>query len=214
MSHHRLSTIVFTFLSVLAYFITPSASAASTDHFVTTWKTDNVGTSGDTSITIPTSGTGYAYQVDWNNDGDFLDPDEATINNGSITHNFGSAGTYTIRIKGTFSRIYFNNGGDKEKIISLDQWGTGQWASMEVAFFGTPNLLVPANDTPDLSQLTSLANMFRDATVANPDTSHWNLSAVTSIKALFYGASSATPNTVHWDTSNISDMSYAFLSAT
>jgi len=195
MSHHRLSTIVFTFLSVLAYFITPSASAASTDHFVTTWKTDNVGTSGDTSITIPTSGTGYAYQVDWNNDGDFLDPDEATINNGSITHNFGSAGTYTIRIKGTFSRIYFNNGGDKEKITSLDQWGTGQWTSMKKSFFGALNLQVQASDAPVLSQVESLSYMFRGAEKANPNTSIWNTSAITDMSYMFYGAILAKPQT-------------------
>ncbi len=37
--------------------------------FITTWKTDNPDTSNSTSITIPTTGTGYNYDVDWNNDG-------------------------------------------------------------------------------------------------------------------------------------------------
>jgi len=90
--------------------------------FVTTWKTNNSGTSNTTSITIPTTGTGYLYQVDWNNDGDFLDTDETTLNTGNVTHSFGVAGTYTIRIRGSFPRIYFNNAGDKLKLLSVEQW--------------------------------------------------------------------------------------------
>jgi hypothetical protein len=95
---------------------------SSTDDFVTTWKTNNSGTSNTTSITIPTTGTGYLYQVDWNNDGDFLDTDETTLNTGNVTHNFGVAGTYTIRIRGSFPRIYFNNVGDKSKLLFIEQW--------------------------------------------------------------------------------------------
>ncbi len=71
------------------------ANDAPSDDFVTTWKTDNAGISNSTSITIPTTGTGYNYDVDWNNDGTF---DEFGIT-GSATHDFGVAGTYTIRIQ-------------------------------------------------------------------------------------------------------------------
>lgn len=63
--------------------------------FITTWKTDNAGTSNSTSITIPTTGAGYNYDVDWNNDGIF---DEFGLT-GSVTHDFGVAGTYTIQIQ-------------------------------------------------------------------------------------------------------------------
>lgn len=90
------------------------------DYFVTTWKTDNLGVSNDTSIQIPTIGGGYFYDVDWDNDDIF---DEFGIT-GSITHDFGTIGVYTIQIRGDFPRIYFNNSGDKSKILSIDQWGT------------------------------------------------------------------------------------------
>lgn len=33
--------------------------------FITTWKTDNPGTSDDNQVTIPTDGGGYNYTVDW-----------------------------------------------------------------------------------------------------------------------------------------------------
>jgi len=206
----RFSRFFFALSLVFSCLFSISANAASTDHFVTTWKTDNVGTSGDTSITIPTSGTGYAYQVDWNNDGDFLDPDEATINNGSITHNFGSVDTYTIRIKGDFPRIYFNNGGDKLKIISLEQWGTGQWTSMLYAFAGAQNLMTPATDAPDLSAANNLGYMFSQATLANPNTRNWNTSTITGMYGLFQKADNANPDTSNWNTENVTTMGAMF----
>ncbi len=113
-----------------------SILAAPADDFVITVKTDNYGASSDTQFTIPTTGTGYNYNVDCNNDGS----NDATAQTGDYTCNYASAGTYTIRIKdnsgiGTgFPRIYFNNTGDKEKLLTIEQWGTGQWTSMYRAF--------------------------------------------------------------------------------
>ena len=88
--------------------------------FIITWKTDKPGISGNTSIRIPTTGSGYNYEVDWNNDGVF---DQVGIT-GSVTHDFGKAGTYTILIQGAFPRIYFNKEGDLNKIQSIDRWGS------------------------------------------------------------------------------------------
>ena len=100
------------------------------DAFITTWKTDNPGTSGPTSITIPTfSGETYNFDVDWDNDGIF---DTVGVT-GDITHDFGVADTFTIRIQGTFPRIFFNFTGDRKKILSVDQWGNIAWTSMASA---------------------------------------------------------------------------------
>ena len=113
--------------------------------FVTTWRTDSSGTSNSTSITIPTfTGETYNYDVDWDNDGTF---DEIGLT-GNVTHDFGTAGYYTIRIRGQFPRIYFNNLGDKRKFWSIDQWGNQAWTSMENAFFGCIYMNLNANDTP------------------------------------------------------------------
>ena len=112
--------------------------------FITTWKTDNPGTSNSSSIIIPTfPGETYNYDVDWNNDGVYNLVDIGKT--GSVTHDFGTPGTYTIRIRGTFPRIYFNGSGstglgDSRKLISIDQWGTISWTSMEYAFSGCYNL--------------------------------------------------------------------------
>ena len=93
-------------------------------------------TSNSTSITIPTTGGGYNYEVDWNNDGIY---DQTGIT-GNVTHDFGVAGTYTIRIRGTFPRIYFNGGGDRQKLLDVGQWGDLAWTVMNDAFYGCSNL--------------------------------------------------------------------------
>ena len=81
--------------------------------FITTWRTSNPGISGPTSISIPTHpGFAYDYDVNWDNDGNY----EILNISGDITHDFGSSGNYTIRIRGKFPAIYFNNTGDKDKI--------------------------------------------------------------------------------------------------
>lgn len=65
------------------------------DDFVITVQTDNPGASLDTQFTIPTTGGGYNYNVDCDNDG----INEAAGQTGAYTCNYVSAGTYTVRIK-------------------------------------------------------------------------------------------------------------------
>ena len=192
----------------------------STDDFVTTWKTNNAGTSNSTSITIPTTGAGYSYKVDWNNDGDFTDVntygggvDEATLYTGDVTFDFGVAGTYTIRITGDFPRIYFNNSGDKLKILDVDQWGNQVWTSMASAFSGAANLEVNATDSPDLSSVTDTSYMFQDAISFNQDISSWNVSGVTYMAGMFFSAVSFNQDISGWDVSSVTGMSSMFFNA-
>ncbi|MDM8564070.1 BspA family leucine-rich repeat surface protein [Candidatus Halobeggiatoa sp. HSG11] len=181
-------------------------AGTDTTSFITTWKTDNPGTSNPTSITIPTkSSLTYSYDVDWNNDGIF---DEFGIT-GDVTHDFSTAGTYTIRIQGSFPRIYFNDDGDKDKILDVEQWGSIAWKSMSSAFQGASNLRVTATDSPDLSDVTSMYQMFQDATTFNQDISNWNVSTVTDMAYLFY-QSSFNQDISAWDVSNVTDMAYLF----
>jgi surface protein len=181
-------------------FLTSVSLAAPTDDFVTTWKTDNPGSSGPTEITIPM--IGGPYEVDWNNDGIF----DQTGLNGPVTHDFGAAGTYTVRVRGDYTSIQVWAFGDFEKILSIEQWGTGAWQTMERAFDLAVNLQVPATDTPDFSAVTSMASMFTDASLANPDTSGWDTSQVTDMALMFFRASSADPDTSGWDTSQVTNM--------
>ena len=191
----------------------PSCTTLSPDDFVTTWRTDNLstGSSNSTSITIPTTGAGYLYDVDWDNDGTF---DETGIT-GNVTHNFGTVGTYTIRIQGDFPRIYFNNELDKEKILSVDQWGNQQWTSMQSSFSGCANLeiLSVSLDVPDLSVAISMSSMFRDCTSLNQDINHWDTSNIQNMNSLFYGTSNFNQPLNNWNISNVTSLFYTFFSA-
>ncbi|SKB44628.1 BspA family leucine-rich repeat surface protein [Maribacter arcticus] len=173
-----------------------------TDFFITTWKTDNLGTSNSTSITIPTTGTGYSYDIDWENDGTF---DDFGITR-NITHDYGTAGTYTVAIKGAFPTIYFNNEGDKDKILSIEQWGTQQWTSMFRSFFGCINLEGNALDIPNLNSVNNMGNMFRGASSYNQDIGNWDVSNVNFMNGLFFGATSFNQNIGSWDVSNVTRM--------
>jgi surface protein len=177
-------------------------------YFITTWKTDNPGTSNSTSITIPTFGAGYSYHVDWNADG-IIDTAGVT---GDITHDFGVAGTYTVRIRGAFPRIYFNNGGDRQKILSIDQWGDVPWTNMSRAFMGASNLIHAAIDTPDFSSVSDMSFMFYFASVFDGDLSAWDVSNVTNMASMFYSASAFNGNISSWNVSNVTNMSAMFRS--
>lgn len=185
---------------------------AQADHFVTTWQTNNtlpVGSSGPTTIVIPTTGTGYDYDVDWDNDGVF---DEFGIT-GNATHDYGVAGTYTVRITGDFPRIFFNNTGDRWKLVAIDQWGTNPWTSMRSAFTGVRNPVMNATDQPNLSNVTDMHGMFSECHEFNSDISAWDVSSVTDMSNLFDRAHAFNQDLSAWDVSNVTNMSMLFKEA-
>jgi hypothetical protein len=151
--------------------------------FVTTWRVDEDGG----SVTIPTTGAGYNYNVDWACDGTWVD----TGVDGDRTHTYTEAGTYDVCITGTFPRIYFNDSGDKLKIIDIKQWGGIGWTSMVNAFKGATNLNVTATDAPDFTNTTSLAEMFSGCSslVGNASMGSWNVSTITNMQEMFKNTS-------------------------
>jgi len=172
--------------------------------FVTTWQTS----SANESITIPTfSGETYNYSVDWG-DGNT----DAGIT-GDATHTYVTSGNYSVSITGSFPRIFFNDTGDKEKIISIDQWGNQVWSSMYKAFFGCSNLNGSASDVPNLSNVTDMKSMFSRASSFNQDIGDWDVSNVTDIYRLFYYAESFNQDIGDWDVSNVTIMSSVFSGA-
>ncbi|CAM4414134.1 BspA family leucine-rich repeat surface protein [Zobellia roscoffensis] len=178
--------------------------------FITTWKTDNPGTSADNQITIPTFlGETYNYNVDW---GDGTLDTNVT---GDITHTYSIAGTYEVSITGDFPHIFFRDMGDKEKILTVEQWGDIKWKSMNGAFSGCTNLDVLATDSPNLSEVTSLASMFRgcESLIGTPEFNKWNLSTITSILGLFENCNKFNQPLANWDVSKVQNFEVAFRGA-
>ncbi|WP_298311467.1 BspA family leucine-rich repeat surface protein [uncultured Aquimarina sp.] len=174
-----------------------------TNAFVTTWQT----TTADEDITIPTTGAGYNYIVDWG------DGTAITSETGNAIHKYTSAGSYDVKITGDFPRIYFNNSGDKDKILAVNQWGTQQWTSMENAFYGCSNLVLDATDTPILSQANNVSRMFNSA-ISLVDTQDvmntWDVSTITTMERMFADADMFNENIASWNVGNVQNFSVMF----
>ncbi len=169
--------------------------------FITTWQTTTI----DESITIPTLGVGYNYTVDWG------DGNITSGHTGDATHTYANPGVHTVFIIGAFPRIYFNNRGDRLKILTVEQWGVNPWTSMSAAFYGCANLQVMADDAPNLSATDiSMRNMFRGAANFNQNINHWNVVNVNKMNHMFRGASSFNQPLDNWDTRNVTEMQNMF----
>ncbi|MEM6722286.1 MAG: BspA family leucine-rich repeat surface protein, partial [Bacteroidota bacterium] len=179
-------------------------------HFVTTWNTGNTFNPVKSVITVPTTGGGYNYDVDWDNDGVF---DQFGIT-GDVSFDYGVEGIYTIRIQGSFPRMYCEGNPDQgTKLISIDQWGAIKWQSFEGAFKDTSELSILALDVPDLSQVTSMARAFMNALAQFSPTflnaNSWNMSTITDMSSMFEDSLFNSPIS-NWDVSNVTNMNRMF----
>ena len=179
---------------------------------------------GDT-FTIPTTGSGYNYSVNWglnsnNNLTNFVGQGNSQgpgYTGDATSPTYTNAGTYTIQIGmfgDTFPRIYFNNGGDKDKMRNIVKWGEFQWTSFFAAFHGCSNLDVIASDTPDLTNCNGFQSMFHRCfpglTGTTPGT-NWNWTFnnnASSFTEMFRRAGNFNGDISNWDTSKVTNMSF------
>lgn len=162
--------------------------------FTSIWRT----TSPNETITLPTPTN---YTVDWG--------DNTTTTN-TNTHSYSLAGDYSVKIYGDVTDFSFNNAGDKDKIISVENLH-GFYTNIQGTFYGCSNL---TNVEGELLGGSTMFFMFRNAVNATPNTSNWNTSNVGSMSQSFFGATNANPDTSNWDTSNVTNTSSMFYSAT
>ena len=185
--------------------------------FAFTVKTDNAGTSNDNQFTIPIASKVVNATIYWGDDSTTT----LASSDGSqtaITHTYSSAGTYNIYIlesatKG-FSKIKFNNGGDKLKMTNIANWGI---IDFDVAntFFGCSNMTCTATDVPIYTADSNhLSNCFRNCTSFNGAIGNWDLTTATSVEGMFDGATSFNQPLDSWDTSNITSIRKLFNGAT
>lgn len=174
--------------------------------FITTWQT----TTANESITIPTTGVGYDFRIDWW-DGTTVE----TNTTGNPSHTYAEPGIHTVQISGNFPRILFNLEGDKEKILTIEQRGDVEWTSMSDAFRGASNLAVVAIDVPQFNTVSSVdfSNMFMAATNLTGNFNHWDTSKVTNMQSMFYEASSFNQPIGNRDTGNVTNMGGMFNNA-
>ncbi len=197
--------------------------------FITRWQVN----AGDT-ITMPLVVTwGINYDIDWGDGGS-----DTGIATNNFSHTYTSAGTYTVKISRDFPGIKIDNGSQKDKLVSIEQWGDIRLKSMQKSFYGCSALVVNATDAPnlnyaaslfrtfrgatsfntninhwDVSRITNMSEMFRDATNFNQDLNSWNIMNVTNSQNMFYGATSFNGNISGWNTVNITNTGSMFRGA-
>ena len=148
-------------------------------------KTDNAGTSNNDQFTIPINAGTFNYTVTTS------DGTSTSGLTGAHTITFPSGGgTYDVVITGTFPGMKFNNGGDKLKLLTIDNWGSygGGSTDQQRAFMGCSLLVINATDEGNFGNVT---NFFRFALAAPKITTFpfIDLSSGTSFNSSFFGAS-------------------------
>ena len=182
--------------------------------FTISWRT----TAPGDSIGIPTTkpaddsnlSSAYDFYVDWG-DGSptqrimgFEDEDSS--------HVYADADTYQIKITGTYPAFRLAGNLKAANLVSVDKWGNIAWESMQQAFFGANNLMIKAIDTPNLSGVTDMSRMFREATFSG-EISHWNVSSVTNMDSMFLQATDFNQDIGDWNVSKVTNMSFMFYKA-
>ncbi|GAG35193.1 unnamed protein product, partial [marine sediment metagenome] len=126
------------------------------------------------SFTVPgRSGQPYNGTIDYG-DGSPTESFSA-FDDPNFTHIYADADDYQIKITGIFSTIYFNNTGDLNATISVENWGDVGWNRLDSAFFGCLNLTtITATDGQNLSGAGQCGSAFRGAGLTALDTSTWD----------------------------------------
>jgi surface protein len=187
--------------------------------FIILVKTDNTGVSASNEILLPIQGSNMI--IDWG-DGNVsihtqtLAPNN-TIGGANVTHTYASAGGYQIKISPRLvvggdglHRVLFNNGGDRLKLLEINNWGKCIWSSMENAFRGCSNFDCLAIDLPNFSTLTNTGGMFMNCTNFryNEIIDDWDMSNVTSLgtsfnDGMFRGCSNFNQSLKNWNISKV-----------
>ena len=218
---------------------TPTLSAPNS--FYSVWNTTKTssGSSSSNQVRLPLQSTGtYNFLVLW---GDGNSDTITSWNQAAVTHTYASTGVYTIDITGTIEGWQFDNGGDRLKIIEIQQWGDLRLGNSGSYFYGCFNLELTATDNLnllgttnlyltfgdcgnlgnsgnmngwDVSSVTSMTFMFHYASSFNQPIGNWSVSSVTDMVAMFNGATSFNQPIGNWDVSSVTDMGSMFRRAT
>ncbi|MEP1713105.1 MAG: BspA family leucine-rich repeat surface protein [Ekhidna sp.] len=176
--------------------------------FITSWST----TIDEETISIALNG-GFTYDFNyvWKDElANEVTSGTHTTSDGSFDTELPTTGNYTLEITGTYP--HFRNY-PKDQLLDVQQWGDIVWGSFGESFRDWPGESFSAPDSPNLTDVTSMQNMFRGASNFDADLSSWNVSNVTSMRSMFQSASNFDADLGSWDVGNVTDMIEMFRSA-
>ena len=177
--------------------------------------------------------------IDWGDN----TPASVATTAGVVSHTYATSGQYEIRVSGTLTGFGQDPNSYDEPLIGAEyltgvsSFGTLGLTSLAYAFYGAVNLVsVPSvlpstvvslddtfwdadsfNDASisewDTGSVTSMEEMFNEASSFDQSLNSWNTSSVTSMEEMFSDASSFNQDISDWDTSNVIYMGYMFRDA-
>jgi len=190
----------------------------TTDKFVILINTTSAGVSDENQILLPIKGENMI--IDW---GDGTTSTHTQLNNpdnnidgNNVTHTYDVAGSYIVKISKELTRINFNNGGDKNKLYEIINWGDCSWEDFTQSFYGCTEMDLIANDAPDLSAVSSMSQMFDSCYKlinSNGSISSWDTSNVTNIQYLFRTAIQFNQDVGNWVVSGVTSLREVFAQA-
>jgi surface protein len=194
---------------------------AQSGDFVTTWDLAITGSSNGTSLSIPTTTNG-SVSYSWEEiGGTAKSANNLTFSGNTLSiTNLPSGKKIRLRITPTnFQRIRFNNGnnggGDKNRLTTIQQWGTTSWTSFQHAFFGCTNLNITATGIPNITNVKDMSDMFQGCSNLStvPNMGSWNVSEVTNMTSLFNNARKFNENISGWNTAKVVALTNTFNNA-
>ena len=186
--------------------INPYVYAPTTaSEFIFTVDTTQAGSATDTFVLPLHNGT-TSMTVYW---GDGNSDVITTYNQAELSHTYASSGTYQISLDGSFYGIRFGGGGDCRKVMTIDNWGTNQWVTMQSAFQLCLNVTGNYSDNPDTSLCLNFSTSFRDCQAFNSALT-LDASVCTTMNTMFFGAISFNSPLTISNASNINDTINAF----
>jgi surface protein len=193
----------------------PIAASAGPADFLSTWNTTltSTGSSASNQIKLPLESSGtYNFVVAW---GDGKNDTITAWNQTQVTHTYAVQGLYNLNITGACRGWAFHYGGDRLKLVGISQWGTLQFGNSGSYFSGCANLNLTATDAPDLTGTTSLSYAFNGCTNlgSSGNMSAWDVSNVTTMSNMFYQAESFNQDISGWNVSIVTKMTQMFMLA-
>ncbi|KKN48411.1 hypothetical protein LCGC14_0653080 [marine sediment metagenome] len=184
-------------------------------NFTSKWDTNliNIGTSLNNQVRLPLTPEGiYDFTVDW---GDGTQDIITNWVQPEVTHSYASVGIYTITINGLFigwNFRYLGGSGDGIKLLEISEWGPLQLGNLGSYFDACRNLILTTNDVLDLSGTTSLYRAFRlcQSLGSSGNINQWDVSSVTNMEKMFKEASYFNQDIGDWDVSSVTTMKDMF----
>jgi len=181
-------------------------------------------------------GIGNNYTINWEEVGypshngtmnNVTSTSQVLIDFGTPSNPINTQATYKVKVSngnGSFQRMLSADFGSTtgyifygnvDKLMEISQWGNIEWTSMKNAFISCFNVKSTAIDVPNLSNVTDMSGMFRNATnfTSNISINNWDTSSVKDMSYLFSVAFAFNSPIGNWDTSKVTTMSNMFWNA-